>query len=63
MELQEKLKSLIHRLYNGYTDNQLGMSDMYAEISSGLEECITEIKNLIRIAEERSRDWDPTSHT
>jgi hypothetical protein len=63
MELQEKLKGLIYKLYNGYTDNQLGMPGMYAEVASGLEECIVEIQKLVDIAKERSENWDIILHT
>jgi hypothetical protein len=63
MELQEKLKHLIWRLYNDYTDNQLGMSGMYSEIASELEECILEIQELVKIAKQKSDEWDPISHT
>jgi hypothetical protein len=63
MELHEKLKHLIHRLYNDYTDNQLGMSAMYAEIAGGLEQCSEELQKLIKIAKERSEEWDLISRT
>jgi hypothetical protein len=63
MELHEKLKHLIHRLYNDYTDNQLGMSAMYAEIAGGLEECSEELQKLIKMAKDRSEEWDTISHT
>ena len=63
MEISLRIKNLIYRLYNGYTDNQLGMSGMYLDIASELEKCIDEIQKLVDEAKQRSEEWDTISHT
>ena len=59
-KLIEKITKALHELNHGFTQNQLGMSAMYAEIANQLRHCVLVLQERITKANNLADQWDIT---